>query len=81
MHPFDVYQGPFIRAAGHRLWLIYDDGLIVVYDETAHLQSDPCFEDDAPLTARDLVAGIGCAPEAVGVRDDAWHLRDIGEAD
>lgn len=80
VHPFDVYQGPYIRARGHKLWLMDDEGFCVIYDETTHLQSVPCFDGDAALIASDLIAGVGCAPELVGVRDDAWRLRDIGEA-
>ena len=84
VHPFDVYQGPYVLARGHRLWISDDGNGAVVYDETTRRQSErfpECFaEEFAPSAAESLIEGGGIDPKDEAMADDAARLADIGEA-
>lgn len=85
VHPFDQYQGPFVSAAGHRLWLTGEgDGFVAVYSETAHRQSqwfpESMGEELAPDEARELIEGGGIDPDNMAAHCDAVRLCAIGEA-
>jgi len=71
VHPFDQYQGPYLRFEGRRYWLLTDDETCApwegrIYAETADELSEPFNLDnlDAATTAmRDLVTHGGEAVE------------------
>lgn len=90
VHPFDVYQGPYVLAQGHRLWLIGNGryGFTAVYSKTTGQQSDWFLTRQrwtseprycAIEAAREILAGGGFDPANEAARNDALRLADIGE--